>query len=162
VKTIAAHGAVLGAACVAWTFVMGFTGWYKHPALLNLFWLVVVFECVVLYVGLRKTAGEGRTYGRQLLAGTAIAGIAAPIVFAGSLLFTTVAFPRYFEDLREMHERILVQRGLSGEKVAEALKAAAASQTSMASALSGAIGTVVTGVVVSALLAIWLRAKPVG
>jgi hypothetical protein len=83
-------GLWIGALCVAWTFVMGFTGWYKDPALVNAFFLVILIEVALLVVGLRKTAAS-QGYGRQVLTGTLMAAVAAAVIFCGSLLFTTVA-----------------------------------------------------------------------
>lgn len=158
-KRIVLPGVVLGALVAGWTFVMGLTGWYKDPALLYLFFAVVVFEIAVLVWGLRRTANEGFGYGRQVLAGVALAAIAAPLVFAGSMLFTTVAFPRYFEDLAQMQAEMLRAQGLPAEKVAEAAEAAR-SQTSVGNAIAGVIGTLVTGLVGSLVIAIFVRAKP--
>lgn len=59
-------GLSIGFAVVAWTFVMGFTGWYLHPTLLNLFFLVIPIQIVLLVVGLgstrRRTATESRSW----------------------------------------------------------------------------------------------------
>jgi len=46
---------------VLWTLVMGVTGWYKHPVLLNMFWVVVLIEIGVLVWGLRQTAARSAT-----------------------------------------------------------------------------------------------------
>ena len=40
-KTVVLPGVLLGALVAAWTFVMGFTGWYRHPTLQALFFLVI-------------------------------------------------------------------------------------------------------------------------
>ena len=159
-KQIVVSGVTLGLLCAAWTFVMGLTGWYKHPALANLFWMVIVIQITVLVLGLRKTAREGRGYGAQVLAGTEMSAIAAPVIFAGSMLFTKVAFPRYFEEIRQVHEQVLRAQGRPQDEITAALAEAAKTQTSLSSALSGAIGTILTGLVVSAVIAIWVRAKP--
>ena len=34
-------GVILGLSVAAWSFIMGFTGWYKQPSLWILAWLVV-------------------------------------------------------------------------------------------------------------------------
>jgi hypothetical protein len=159
-RRIVLPGVVLGILVIVWTFVMGLTGWYKHPALLNLFWVVIPMEIAVLVWGLRETAKDGRGYGRQVLAGTTMAAVAAPLCFGGSLLFTTVAFPRYFEELRHVQEEMLRSQGLPADKVAEAVAEAAKSQSSMGNAIAGAIGTLVTGLLASAVIAIWVRARP--
>ena len=54
-------GIWLGVLCVLWTLVMGVTGWYKHPVLLNMFWVVVLIEIGVLVWGLRQTAARSAT-----------------------------------------------------------------------------------------------------
>jgi hypothetical protein len=159
-RQILLPGLVLGALVALWTFVMGLTGWYKDPALLNLFWMVILIEIAVLIWGLRETARQGRGYGRQVLAGTAVAAVSMPLVFAGSLLFTTVVFPRYFEEVRQVHEQMLRAQGLPADEVARQVAEVAKTQTSFISALSGAIGTLFTGVVASAVIAVWVRAKP--
>ena len=61
---------MLGLLVVAWTFVMGFTGWYKDPTLLNLSRVVIPIQICALVWELRKTAAGGRAYGGQVAAGT--------------------------------------------------------------------------------------------
>jgi hypothetical protein len=151
-------GVWIGAACVAWMFVMGFTDWYKDPALVNLFFLVILFEIVLLFVGLRATAAT-LGYGQQVVTGTLMSVVAAAIIFCGSLVFTTVAFPSYFADLRAVHEQVLRAEGKSQAEIDAAAQAAAAGQTPLANALAGALGTVVTGGLASAVIAIFQRRK---
>lgn len=78
-----------------WQSVIGLTGGYIHPVLLNLFWVVVLIQVGVMVWGLRQTAAEGRTYGGQVGAGTLMSVFGGVIIFCGSLLFTTVLFPHY-------------------------------------------------------------------
>ena len=85
-------GVLLGLLCVIWTFVMGFTAWYKDPVMLNLFFLVILFEIAVIVWALRQTA-PAATWGGQVVNGLTISAVASVIIFVGSLLFTTVAFP---------------------------------------------------------------------
>jgi hypothetical protein len=151
-------GGWIGAACVAWTFVMGFTGWYKDPALLNLFFLVILIEIALLFVGLRATAVQ-HGYGQQVLTGTLMSVVAAAIIFCGSLVFTNLAFPSYFADLRAAHEQMLRAEGKTQAEIDAAVQAASAGQTPLANAMAGAIGTVVTGGLASAVIAIFQRRK---
>src|SRR4051812_6875371 len=58
-RSILKAGILLGALTVGWTLVMGVTGWYKHPTLLNLFWVVIPLEIAVLVWALRRTRNEG-------------------------------------------------------------------------------------------------------
>lgn len=154
---IFAAGVLIGVLCGVWTFVMGFTGWYKDPALMNLFFVVIAFEIGGLAWGLRKTARQGRTYGGQILAGTMMAVVAGVIIIASSLLFTTVVFPGYFTDIEQATRATLQQQGKSESEVAAAIHANAASATPMAQAMSGFLGTLITGIVASAVIAIFVR-----
>jgi len=156
---ILSAGLLIGVLCGVWTFVVGFTGWYKDPVLLNLFFFVIVIEIAGLVWGLRKTAAQGRNYGAQILAGTMMAIVAGVIIVGSSLLFTTLVFPTYFTDLEQMYRTTLRQQGKSETDITAAIQANAASMTPMAQAMSGFIGTLVTGIVASAVIAIFVRAK---
>jgi Protein of unknown function (DUF4199) len=157
---ILSAGLLIGVLCGVWTFVMGFTGWYKDPVLLNAFFMVIVIEVAGLVWGLRKTAAEGRTYGGQVIAGTMMAVIAGVVIIASSLLFTMVAFPDYFQELEAAQRAMLQQQGKTEGEIAEAIQANAAANTPMAQAMAGFIGTLITGILASAIIAIWVRAKP--
>ncbi len=151
-------GLAIGIATFLWTLLMGYTGWYKDPAMVPVFFFVIVFEVVLLYWGLRQTAGVNG-YGRQVLAGTGMAVVAAVIIAIGSYVFTTVLFPTYFADLREMQVALLRQQQVPEEDIARQVEQAMAMETPVVNALTGAVGTIVTGVVASALLAISVRRK---
>jgi hypothetical protein len=155
---ILSAGVLIGVLCGIWTFVMGFAGWYKDPVLNYLFFFVILIEIGGLVWGLRRTAAQGRTYGGQVVAGTMMATIAGVIIIASSLLFTMVAFPDYFQELESMQRRILAEQGKSAAEIDEAVRAATAMATPMAQAMSGFIGTLITGIVASAVIAIKVRA----
>ena len=151
-------GVLLGVLCVVWTFVMGFTGWYKDPVMLNLFFLVILFEIGVVIWALRKTAA-GSTWGAQVLNGLVLSLVAGVIIFAGSLVFTTVAFPSYFADIQAAQREMLKAQGLADTDINTQIAAAAAMQTPFINAITGVIGTVVTGVVVAAIAGAYWRKK---
>lgn len=157
--TIWKHGILLGVLVAAWTYVMGFTGWYKDPALQSLFWVVILIEVFVLLSALRATASQGATYGTQIGAGLAVASVAGVIIFVNSFLFTGVVFPRYFDEIRTLGGQVMRQQGMSEEAVTEQLRKTAGMYTPFSTALQGFIGTVVTGMIVSLIAAIWIRGK---
>ena len=158
---ILAAGLLIGILCGLWTFVMGFTGWYKDPVMLNAFFAVIVIEIAGLIWGLRQTAAQGRTYSGQVVAGTLMSIVAGAIIICASLLFTTVAFPDYFNELNVMQREIMLRGGKSEQDVAAAVAAARPMQTPIANAFAGFMGTVFTGIVASAVIGFWIRARGV-
>ena len=151
-------GVILGLAVAAWTFVMGFTGWYRHPSLLFLFWLVIPLQIGILLWALRGTAPT-TGYGRQVWNGVSISLLGSMIIYAASILFTTVVFPKYFQELEALGRQMMAHQGLSADRIEAAVRAQAPMQTPRASALAGAIGTVLTGFLTSVIAAVWFRKK---
>ena len=157
---IPAAGILIGVLCGLWTMVMGVTGWYKDPSHTAAFFLVIVIEVAGLIWGLRQTAARGRTYSGQVVAGTLMSIVAGVIIIGASLLFTTVAFPEYFEEIAAVNREVLQQQGKTPSEIEAEVAAWAEGQTPLRQALNGFLGTFVTGVVVSAVVAIWIRARP--
>lgn len=157
---ILSTGIMIGVSCTVWTLVMGYSGLYKDPSLAKLFFLVIPIEIAGLIWGLRKTAREGRGYAGQIVAGTMMAVIAGVIIIGSSLLFTTVLFPNYSHELERMYRTTLGQQGKTEADIAAAVQANAASWTPMAQAMSGFIGTLVTGILGSAVVGYFVRRKP--
>ena len=140
---------------------MGFTGWYKDPGKTSAFFVVIAIEAAVLIWGLRQTAAkEGRTYSGQVVAGTLMSIIGGVVIVGFSLLFTTVFFPEYFEEMESVYRAILQKDGKTEAEIAALVSEWSAGQSPILQALYGFLGTFVTGVVVSAVLAIWVRARP--
>jgi TM2 domain-containing membrane protein YozV len=123
--------------------------------------VVMAMEMAGLIWGLRRTA-DRRAYGGQILAGTIMAIIAGVIIIVSSLLFTTVVFPNYFADVEHAYRMALQGQGKSDAEIAAAIQANAASATPMAQAMSGFLGTLVTGIVGSAIIAIFVRRRDRG
>ena len=130
-------GLLIGVACSIWMFIFGFAGWYKDPALANLFFFVVLIELAGLVWGLRQTAAQGKAYRDQIVAGTLMAIIAGVIIVCSSLVFTMVAFPDSLDSFRATDPSV----------------------TPMSQAMGGFLGTLVTGILASAVIAIWVRRK---
>ena len=160
-QPISAAGILIGVLCGLWTFVMGVTGWYKDPSHLAPFFVVVLIEVAGLIWGLRQTVAQGRTYSGQVVAGTLMSIIAGVIIVGASLIFTTVAFPEYAREIEAVNRRVLQQQGKTEPAIDAEIAAWSAAQTPLRQAMNGFLGTFVTGVVVSAVVAVWVRAKPV-
>lgn len=157
---ILSAGLLIGVLCGAWTFVMGLTGWYRDPVMTNIFFVVILFEIGGLVWGLRRTASLGRNYGQQVMAGTMMAVVAGVIIVACSLVFTMVVYPDYASALENATRATLQAQGKGEAEIAEALRTNAASATPMAQAMSGFVGTLITGIVASAVVALFVRARP--
>lgn len=156
---ILSAGLLIGVLCAVWTFVMGFTGWYKDPAMLNAFFVVIAIEIGGLIWGLLRTAAQGRGYGAQVVAGTLMSVIAGVIVVCSSLLFTLVAFPNYFQEVEAAQRQVLQAQGKTPAEIDAAVGTNSAAATPMGQAMAGFIGTLVTGILASALIAIVVRRR---
>lgn len=152
-------GLLLGVLCGIWMFVVGYTGWYRDPVMLNMFYLVILIEIGILVWALRKTAAQGRGYGGQVGAGMLISLIGGVIIIGASLLFTTVAFPDYFQELQGIQTEMLRAQGKSEGEIATMMAMTAPMQTPVMNALTGFAGTVVTGLVASLIIAAFIRKK---
>jgi hypothetical protein len=129
-------GLLIGVLCAIWMFVVGLAGWYKDPVMSRLFYFVIAIETQCLFWGLRETAREGRTYSGQIVAGTMMAVVGGVVIIVASLAFTSI-----FRDALEI------------------MRASDPSVTPMSAALNGFIGTLVTGIVMSAIIALRVRAR---
>ncbi len=156
---ILSAGLLIGVLCSVWMFVMGFTGWYKDPTLLTAFFLVIPIEIAGLLWGLKQTARLGRTYAAQVLAGALMAVVAGVVIMASSLLFTMVAFPEYFAEIEAVQRQMLEAKGQSPAEIEDAIRTARTTATPMSYAMGGFMGTLVTGILASAVIALFVRAK---
>jgi predicted lipid-binding transport protein (Tim44 family) len=70
-----------------------------------------------------------------------------------------MVFPNYFADIEQAYRTALQRQGKTDAEIAAAIQASAASATPMAQAMSGFIGTLVTGIVASAIIGIFVRSR---
>lgn len=157
-KNIGIHALVLGIAVAVWQTIMGVTGWYADPALMNLFWVVVLVNFVVVLLALRKTASVQR-YLAQVGTGTLVGILGGLIIVAGSFLFTGVIAPDYFDVQAELMAAQLEAQGQPPEAVERLMKQTAFTRTPVFAAVGGYIGTVLTSLVFSLILAAFIRKK---
>jgi len=159
-SSIVKAGLFLGITVIIWIFIMGFSGWFLNPTLAFLFPLVATILTIIAIIWcLRVTAAEGRRYGGQILAGLLVGLVASIVIFPGSLLFTTVAFPDYFAQLQDMGRQVYEAQGWNEAEIKAALEVNAAVQTPFWQALLGVVATMVTSLVVSLITAGFVRAK---
>jgi hypothetical protein len=159
VKTIVRNGVLLGVLVEIWTVVMIATGWHKDPMLLNLFFLVIPLQVTILVMALRDTAAAGDVYGKQVLNGIGISLVAGGIIFLGSVFVTTVLFPNYFSELRTLGSEMLAKTGLSAAEIESRILANPGLYDPVANGVRGFVGTTVTGAVVTAITAFFVRKR---
>jgi hypothetical protein len=158
-KTILKYGLILGLLVCLWSAVVIAAGWYKDPAMLLLFFLVIPLQITILVAALRETAETGASYGKQVLNGVAVSLVGGVIIVLGSVVLTTVVFPDYFPNIKELGHTMLERSGQTAEAIEETMKANAAMYEPWPNALNGFIGTMITGVVASAIAGLFLRKK---
>lgn len=102
---------------------------------------------------MRIAAAHGVVLGLLVAAWTLVMGVTGwyrdPVLQAAFFL----------DDLRASHRALLVSQGIAPEAIEVQVEAAAAGQTSLSSALTGAIATIVTGVIVASIAAMFLRPR---
>ncbi|MBZ5498798.1 MAG: DUF4199 domain-containing protein [Acidobacteriia bacterium] len=158
-KHVLTAGILIGVFCGLWQLLLGVTGWYKDPVMMNMFWVVILIQIGFLIWGLRRTAKEGKAYWAQVGLGTLMSLIAGVILFFVSFLFTSVLYPNYFSEMRAMREEALRISGRSPAEIKTMLDMVAGTQTSFFQAITGFAGTVVTGFVCSLLIGAFVRKK---
>lgn len=158
-KPILSAGIMLGVAAGIWMFINGFAGLYKNPGTAWIFPVVAtVIEIVVIVWGLKKTAQLGRRYGGQVLAGLLIAIVGAVLIMGFSMVWSTV-FTDFAEVAAAMQADAWADAGMSEEKIDELLVQTEFTRSSVFQALSGSIATIVTGLVIALIAAIFIRQK---
>jgi hypothetical protein len=156
---ILAAGLMIGVFCGLWTFVMGFTGWYRDPVMNRAFYTVVAIEVIALAWGLRQTARQGRGWAGQVVAGALMAVVGGVIVMMASLLFTTVAFPDFFAEAERLGVQQLRQAGVTEDQIAAQVARTRSTATPMNYALMALVATFITGTIASAALAVVIRER---
>jgi hypothetical protein len=158
-KPVISAGVMLGVAAGIWMFINGFAGLYRNPGTAWVFPVVAtVIEIFVIVWGLKKTAQLGKRYGGQVLAGLMIAVVGAVLILGFSLIWATV-FTDAAEVTAAMQADAWADAGMSEEQIDELLVSTAPMRTPLAQAIFGSIATVVTGLVVSLIAAIFIRQK---
>ena len=159
-KTIIRGGILLGILVSIWTFVYGMAGMHRSMSTAMLFPLVAtVIELAVLVWALRRTAAEGRRWFGQVSAGTLLAFIGGCLILATSYLYVTQFHPTMMAEANDASIAFWRQQGWDEAKIQSTMAEQAPYQTPMAQAVVGFLATVVTGFVLSAILALFIRSK---
>ncbi|MBO6575178.1 MAG: DUF4199 domain-containing protein [Rhodothermales bacterium] len=151
-------GLVLGASVFVVTLVFALLGWHKTFSMSFAFLAIAIGLNIVAVVQCLRAYGQNATWGGQVLNGLVVGAVASVLIFAGSLLVTTVIFPEYFAEMAEGYRTAYADMGLSEAEV-EDLVAATENTSAVRSAFDGVVGTMVTSLLVAAIGGIWIRKK---
>lgn len=159
-RPIVTAGIVLGLLVGVWMFVVGAAGWYRNP---DMGWLfnvgAIVIEIGLLIWGLKQTAAAGRRYGGQVLAGLSICLIGGLIIVLVSLVWSGLVFTDVFDVMSDVAADRMADQGMGDQEIDDMLAATAFMRTPLAQALMGLIGTLVTGLILSLIVAAFVRHK---
>lgn len=151
-------GIVLGVAVALYSMINGFSGFYKSPSSDLAFIIVAsLIELGVIIWILRQTAAVKR-YGGQLATGMLVAIVGAVIVFGASLLFTSM-FPDYQEFALANASDSLRDSGASDAQIEQQMAVVEVMVRPLPSAIVGSVMTIVTGLVLSLIVAAFVRKK---
>ena len=156
--TVIKAGVILGVLVELWTFIVIAAGWHKDPAMMMLFFVVIPIQITVIIMTLKQTAVDS-TYGRQLMNGLVLSSVAGAIVFVGSYVLTTTVFPNYFDEIRVAGEELLAKAGKTPDEIAAEMQRNESMYQPMQNSMAGFIGTEVTGLLVTAIAAVFIRKK---
>ena len=152
-------GGAVAIANVALTALMGATGQEGNQALgyLGLLFLVIG---IVLAIRAAKRAETGEfTFGEGFKEGAAASLIAALLGALLSYLYFTAVNPGYMDAAREAAAAALRQQGLTGAQLEQAQAMTETMSTPGAISAIGGVTSFITGLIVSALAALFMRRK---
>jgi len=149
------YGIVLGVIVGAMGFALAILGLHTSEMAPARFVIAAVIINVVIVVLATHRTAPYSNWGRQVRNGLVLGVVAAAIIFLSSWVMTAVVFPDYYAEFAEAARERAVAAGLSAEAIEEA--EALASGTPVGSAFSGALGTVITSVVVAAIAGVFKR-----
>lgn len=149
------YGLVLGVIVAALGFVLGILGLHTHELAPTAFVIVVIIINVLIVVYAVRRLASTSNWVRQVGNGLVLGLVGAVVVFLGSWLMTAVVFPNYYSEFAEAARARALAEGMTAEEIEVAV--AMVTGTPVGSAFQGALGTVITSVVVAAIAGIFNR-----
>lgn len=149
-------GLILGIAVAALGYVVPIAGLHANSTMPTVFVLAaVVVNVVCVFLALRRTAADATWIG-QVVNALIVGAIGAVLIFAGSWTMTTWVFPDYYAEYAAAMRETLTAAGLPADQVA-AQMTVVEDTTPAGSALSGAIGAIITSALAGAVVGIFKR-----
>jgi hypothetical protein len=152
-------GLILGVVVGLLGFVFGGAGLHQNPMMALVFVALAIAINIAAVVLCLRQAAATTPWGRQLLNGLVVGVLGAVIIFACSWTMTAVVFPGYYDQMLDGYAAYFERVGMAEDKIDQQMRAIEAGATPVAAAQQGAIGTVITSLVVAAIAGIFLRKK---
>ena len=150
------YGLVLGVIVAAMGFALATLGLHTNEMAPGGFVIAAIIINVVIVVLAVRRLAPVCSWPQQVGNGLILGLVGAAIIFLGSWVMTAVVFPEYYTEFAEAARARAVAAGLSPEEIEAA--EAIASGTPAGSAFSGALGTVITSVLVAGIAGFFSRA----
>ena len=150
------YGLVLGVIVAAMGFALGTLGLHtSEMAPMGFVIAAIIINVVIVVLAVRRLALTS-SWLQQVGNGLVLGLVGAVIIFLGSWAMTALVFPDYYMEFAEAARARAVAGGLSPEEIEAVV--AMNTGTPVGSAFSGALGTVITSVVVAGIAGIFNRA----
>lgn len=149
---------VLGVTVAILGLVFAVAGLHTNPMAAFAFVILAVLLNIGVIIWTLRATRSTNGYGGQLLAGVVIGLVAGVIIFASSWTMTGVIFPDYYDEMYDGYLEFFENAGMDEAQIDKQM-AALENVTPAGPALQGAIGTIITSVVVAAIAGIFLRRK---
>ena len=151
------YGLALGVIVAAFGFVLGISGLHTHQmAPMGFVIVAIIINVVIVILAVRRLASTSNWI-QQVVNGLVLGLVAAVIVFLGSWLMTAVILPDYYAEFAEAARARVIANGLAAEEIEAAVLIVTG--TPVGSAFQGALGTVITSVVVAGIAGIFNRTR---
>jgi len=152
-------GVILAVAVTIVSALFLATGLHQNPIVFGLgsLLLYIAINIAVVFWSLGRTAADN-SYGQQLLHALVIGVVGGVLVLLGSWLLLGVVFPDSLMEIREATLGFMQSSGASQAQI-DAQTQRLEQMTVTSQAVQGAIGTLLTSLVVGALVSIFKRKK---
>ncbi len=157
-------GFVIGLVNLTWLYVAYFLGLHTSGIavfqVFMLFWLLINIAAYVFALRALKRQNPSLSYFGGLVAGTIASLASAVCAVIAQIGYYKVVNPTWPEFMAQSAREYFESQGLSASKVQAQVDQARASFTLTNYAIQSAVAAIVLGVVLSAIIMIFLRTKP--
>ncbi len=159
-KSAMIYGLYLGIAVVLYSVILYVAGQTQNKTLAFLSYIIFVAGIVMAQITYRnRELGGAISYGQAVGIGAAV------MLFAGiiSALYTIIIFsidPGLIDQIKILQEEALLKQGMSEEQIEATMAISSKMMSPGIMAISGTIGSVIIGTIISLITAIFVKKQP--